>query len=479
MSDLNVMWFRRDLRLSDHPALAAAAADGASVVGLFVLDPALLDSSMRTARLLASLRALAADLDGALVIRHGDPVEVVAEVATATGAASVHISADLTAGARRRDQAVADRLAKLGLPLVTTGSPYAVTPGRITKGDGTAFRVYTPFYKAWLAHGWPAPAQVPRTISWVRLEGDGEQSAAVTSEIDRRTAAVAVGPASFGEMEAGEAAALARWQEFRSERLRDYRTDRDFPAKPGVSRLSAALRFGEVHPRTLLADLDDSPGAVAYRRELAFRDFYADVQFHNPQAGSVSLDRRFDLHMRFDSGSGADDVFAAWCQGRTGYPFVDAGMRQLLAEGWMHNRVRLVVASFLVKDLHLPWWRGARWFFDRLIDGDPASNSQGWQWAAGCGTDAAPYFRVFNPVLQGKKFDPDGDYIRRYVPELRDVPTPEVHEPWLAPILAPDYPGPIVDHFSERDEALARYAEMKEAASASGWHASDVGIQSP
>ena len=456
-----VMWFRRDLRLTDHPALTAAAADGAGVLGLYVLDPALLDSSVRTARLLASLQALAADLDGAMVIRRGDPVDVVPEVAASVAASSVHVSSDVTACARRRDQAVADRLAQAGMALVATGSPYAVTPGRITKADGTPYRVYTPFYKAWLAHGWPAPADALRDIAWVRLDAGSHDADLLAVEVAAHSADItrieANGPV-------GEAAAVARWLEFRSERLAGYRNDRDFPATPGVSRLSAALRFGEIHPRTLLTDLDDSPGAVAYRRELAFRDFYADVQFHNPQASSTSLDRRFDEHMRFDSGPAADALFAAWCQGRTGYPFVDAGMRQLLVEGWMHNRVRMVVASFLVKDLHLPWWRGAQWFFDRLADGDPASNSQGWQWAAGCGTDAAPYFRVFNPVLQGKKFDPDGAYIRRYVPELRDLPGPTVHEPWQVPLLAPDYPAPIVDHFVARDEALARYAEMKAAA---------------
>ena len=457
-----VMWFRRDLRLGDHPALAAAAADGATVLGLYVLDPALLDTSMRTVRLLASVRALAEDLSDALVVRLGDPAVVVPEVAAAVAARSVHVSSDITATARRRDQAVAAKLQGAGIPLVATGSPYAVTPGRITKSDGTPYRVYTPFYKAWQAHGWPAPADVPRNISWLRLPNT---TAALATELAARADDIARIEAHWP---IGEAAALARWQDFRSERLADYRVARDFPARPGVSRLSPALRFGEIHPRTLLSDLDDSPGAVAYRRELAFRDFYADVQFHNPQASSTSLDRRFDQHLRHDTGPAAETAFAAWCQGRTGYPFVDAGMRQLLAEGWMHNRVRMMAASFLVKDLHLPWWRGAQWFRDRLIDGDPASNTQGWQWAAGCGTDAAPYFRVFNPVLQGKKFDPEGTYIRRYVPELRELTTPEIHEPWLAPLLAPDYPAPIVDHFEARDEALARYAEMKAAAGDAG-----------
>jgi deoxyribodipyrimidine photo-lyase len=228
--------------------------------------------------------------------------------------------------------------------------------------------------------------------------------------------------------------------------------------------MSVHLKYGEVHPRTLLADLARrrSESAEAYRREIVWREFYADVLHHRPDSARRNLDRAFDA-LPLDSGPEAQRRFAAWWDGRTGFPIVDAGMRQLRAQAWMHNRVRMIVASFLVKDLHLPWWDGARHFMRLLVDGDLASNQHGWQWVAGTGTDPAPYVRVFNPVTQGERFDPDGDYVRRFVPELRGVPGKAVHRPWQLPGGVPDgYPEPIVDHVAERREALARYERVQE-----------------
>jgi deoxyribodipyrimidine photo-lyase len=327
-----------------------------------------------------------------------------------------------------------------------------VTPGRVGKADGTPYRVFTPFYRAWTSHGWPAPAATgPDTVHW--LEPPKPFVAPIP---DERT------PGALDLPAAGERAALMRWAAFRAGSLAHYRDDRDRPDQPGSSRMSAYLRWGCVHPRTLLADLAGAvgPGAETYRAELAWREFHADVLWHQPGTARHNYDRRFD-RFHHDSGDRADRAFAAWCAGRTGYPLVDAGMRQLLAEGWMHNRVRMVVASFLVKDLHLPWWRGARHFMRHLVDGDLASNQLNWQWVAGSGTDAPPYFRVFNPVTQGAKFDPDGDYVRRYVPELRSVRGKRVHEPWRLPDGPPDgYPLPIVEHAHERVEALARYGAI-------------------
>jgi deoxyribodipyrimidine photo-lyase len=201
--------------------------------------------------------------------------------------------------------------------------------------------------------------------------------------------------------------------------------------------------------------------AERYRTELAWREFYADVLYHAPDSARKNHDRRFDA-LTVDEGVEAQRLFAAWCDGRTGYPIVDAGMRQLRAEAWMHNRVRMIVASFLVKDLHLPWWWGARHFMRHLVDGDLASNQHGWQWVAGSGTDAAPYFRIFNPTTQGERFDPDGDYVRRYVPELRGITGKRVHRPWTLSDAPPGgYPGPVVDHAAERADALARYDRIK------------------
>ena len=256
---------------------------------------------------------------------------------------------------------------------------------------------------------------------------------------------------------AGEEAALERWDTFRTNGLADYEDRRNRPDLAGTSVLSHHLRWGEIHPRTLLADLSEGPGHDVFRKEIAWREFYADVLARHPDSARHSLDARYDTTMEWDSGPTADERFDAWAQGRTGYPFVDAGMRQLRAEGWVHNRVRMVVASFLIKDLHIPWQRGAREFMQWLRDGDLASNAHGWQWTAGCGTDASPYYRVFNPITQGVKFDPDGDYVRRYIPELAHLPGKSAHTPWDAPDgYAHGYPERIVDHAAERLVALAR-----------------------
>jgi deoxyribodipyrimidine photo-lyase len=265
---------------------------------------------------------------------------------------------------------------------------------------------------------------------------------------------------------AGEPAASRRWHDFLDQRLDSYAANRDRADLDGTSRMSVHLKWGEIHPRTMLADLAD-PAArrgrasvSRYATELAWREFYADVLWRRPASAREYLRPEFAAMEYDEPGS----RFTAWRDGRTGYPIVDAGMRQLRAEGWMHNRVRMVAASFLVKDLHIEWRHGARHFMRWLVDGDLASNQHGWQWTAGCGTDAAPYYRVFNPTLQGKRFDPHGDYVRRYVPELRQVGSGSIHEPWTLPGGPPGgYPAPIVDHDHERREALVRLAMLRKA----------------
>ncbi|MFE6506902.1 cryptochrome/photolyase family protein [Nocardioides sp. NPDC057767] len=440
----SLMWFRRDLRLGDHPALQAAAAAG-RVVPLFVLDPRLAGTGPRWGRLLASLAALHEETGGALVIRHGDPAEIVPRVAAEAGASQVHVSTETTPYGRRRDAAVEQRLAADGIEMIGTGSSYAVTPGRIRNTSGAPYRVFTPFLRAWREHGWRAPAGDPE-VEW-------------TTEIGSDPLP------DHPDEEAGERAALQRWEDFCEEDLAGYAEARDRPDLDRTSRISTALKFGEIHPRTLLADLGEPAHGASgedverYVAELAWREFYADVLWHDPR--SAWRDLRDDLRgMRYDEDQA---LLEAWKSGTTGYPFVDAGMRQLLAEGWMHNRVRMVVASFLAKDLHMWWPLGARHFMDHLRDGDLASNSHGWQWVAGTGTDAAPYFRVFNPVTQGRRFDPDGDYVRRWVPELRHLPGAAAHEPWRhSDGMANGYPERVVDHAEERREALARLAEVKD-----------------
>lgn len=450
-----VMWFRRDLRLLDNAALTAAASSSASssteVVALFVLDPRLWEPAgpVRRAYLLRTLRALDRVVDGRLVVRRGDPAVEVGALARAVGAEQVHVAQDFAPYGRRRDDAVQMALGATGVELVRTGSPYAVAPGRVLKEDGSAYAVFTPYHRAWLAHGWRRPAELP-AVHWADVDRPPVDDALPPEPADL--------PA--GLPAAGEQAALAAWQRYRAEHLGDYDTERNRPDLDSTSRLSVHLKYGEIHPRTLLADLGLLRGKAvdAFRRQLAWREFFADVLWHQPHTARESP--RADMAgLVHDVGAVADERFRAWQEGRTGYPFVDAGMRQLRSEGWMHNRVRLTVASFLTKDLHQDWRRGARHFMDRLVDGDLASNNQSWQWVAGSGVDAAPYYRVFNPVLQGQRFDPDGEYVRRWVPELRAIGGAAVHEPWdLRSGVPAGYPDRIVDHAVERAEALRRYA---------------------
>ena len=338
-----------------------------------------------------------------------------------------------------------------GRRLVAAGSPYAVDPGTLQNQSAQPFKVFTPFAKAWRASGWTAPAERPEALFVRDLKGLGLPSA---------PSVAATLPA------AGEAAGLEVLERFLAEMVDRYAERRNRPAVPGTSRLSVHLKYGTVHPRTVLAGLGPEPeskGRSTFRSELCWREFYADVLWHRPDTTLRAFNPAMTT-MQVDEGPAADRRFAAWAKGRTGYPLVDAGMRQLQAEAWVHNRVRMVVASFLVKDLHVDWSRGARLFLDRLVDGDLASNHHGWQWVAGTGTDAAPYFRIFNPVSQSRKFDPKGIYLATHLPELAGLPPDERHEPWLARAKGADlggYPEPIVDHATEREEALRRYAAVR------------------
>jgi deoxyribodipyrimidine photo-lyase len=443
----SVLWLRRDLRLHDHPALHEAAKDGPVLV-LFVLDPALLKpaGAPRIAFLYRTLRALDADLrthGRRLIVRSGDPAHALPRVVRDSGASSVHVSADFGPYGAARDDAVAAALG--AVRFVRTGSPYAVAPHRVRKRDGRPFQVFTPFYRAWREHGWRAPAAtITGRVDWQHdIDGIG---------IPKDPAL----PAGLELPDAGERAAREAWRAYRAGALASYPVDRDRPDLDRTSRMSVYLKWGCIHPRTMLADLDS--GDETFRKELAWREFYASVLHHWPR----SARDYFQPELASMTYARADSVvFEAWCAGRTGYPLVDAGMRQLLAQGWMHNRVRMIVASFLVKDLHIEWQHGARHFMRHLVDADLASNQHGWQWTAGTGTDAAPFFRVFNPVTQARKFDPDGDYVRRWVPELRAVDGAEVHEPWRLDEPPADYPERIVDHATERKVALERYRQAR------------------
>jgi len=445
LTKTSIIWFRRDLRINDHPALLAAIESADQVIPLFILDKKQIQEAGE--KLLSymgqSLRALDESLGNRLHIIEGDQVEVLKDLIAQYEVEEVHISAEYERYGAERDA----RVEAAGIKLVRTGSPYAVTPGRVLKpSDATPYKVYTPFYRGWRTHGYRAPAVTPKKFNIV------EPTDKYRNFPDFPT------PTGVQIIEAGEKAALVRFNVFTKNGLDSYDENRNFASIDGTSKMSTYLKFGEIHPRTLLANLGESNAHDPFRKEIAWREFYADVLFNNPMTDLEYYAPKFS-QMRYDK---PGKQFKSWCEGKTGYPFVDAAMRQLIKEGWMHNRTRMVVASFLVKDLHLEWQIGERFFAEHLVDYDVASNAHGWQWTAGCGTDASPYYRIFNPIEQGKRFDENGDYIRRYVPELAHLSASEIHEPWLfLDGYSKGYSERVVDHAIERLESLARLQEIK------------------
>jgi deoxyribodipyrimidine photo-lyase len=473
-----IVWFRQDLRLSDNPALRAAADSGRPVLPVYVLD----DETPGPRRvggagrwwLHHSLTALAeslAVLGAPLVLRRGIAADSVANLAAESGAGTVYWNRHVEPHWRAAERDLEQRLAARGIESRALPTSLLFEPGSIVSRQGKPFRVFTPFWKACLTArppGGPSPA--PPRLRGIEPPPGGESlgdwnflpTGPDWAEGLRQT------------WRPGERPGRERLEAFVDDDLRGYGRDRDRPEPGATSRLSPHLHFGEVSPRQVWhavrhrieADAGAAHGGEAFLRELGWREFCAHVLVDHPQIADEPLQSRF---ARFPW---ADDreTLRAWQRGRTGYPIVDAGMRQLWHSGWMHNRVRMVAASFLVKHLLLPWQWGEAWFWDTLVDADIASNAGGWQWVAGCGTDAAPYFRIFNPVLQGEKFDPDGAYVRRWVPELEGLPDRWIHRPWQAPPLelsaagvrlGATYPEPIVDHALARARALAALETVK------------------
>jgi deoxyribodipyrimidine photo-lyase len=457
-----IVWFRRDLRLRDHPALLAAAAGDRAVIPLYVLDPRLLAgrfaSPNRTWFLLGSLRSLAvdlADLGAPLVVRVGDPAAEVPAVARETGARDVYVSRDHAPFGRARDRAVAEALAALP----TAGRLHARTgnlvhePEAIATLGGRPYAVYSPFRRAWERVPLRSTLPPPTALRGHDVDPGGIPDLTVLGIGDGPTADPALLP------EPGESAARRRLEDWLARGLAGYHRTRDrLDLADGTSRLSADLHVGLLSPTEMVERAmagGDGDGPRAFINELVWREFYAHVLFHRPSV------RRAAARPEFDAVAWSDDEAAldAWRTGRTGYPVVDAAMRQLAATGWMPNRARMVVASFLTKDLLIDWRAGEAHFMRHLVDGDVASNNGGWQWCASTGTDAQPYFRIFNPVSQGARFDPGGEYVRRWVPELADVPTADLHDP--ARVRHADYPAPIVDHAEARRRALAVYGAAR------------------
>ena len=455
-----IHWFRNDLRLADNTAFAeACAADVLAPV--FVFDDRLLAAKNQGAPRLRFLResvaALARRLEargGHLFVRRGDPRLVIPALARELRADVVAWNADTTPYARRRDAAVRASLDAAGVRVIARQDRVVFAADGVRTREGRPYTVYTPYRRAWWRRFEDEPPEIapPR-----RLPPPPRLAAGAIPS----PSALGVRVDDFALPPAGEEAARRRLRRFLARDAAHYAERRDFPAADATSRLSPYLRFGAISVRACFleareAAADDvraARGIAKWLDELVWREFYAAILESFPHVLRGAFRPDYDRLRWEDDEPG----FRAWCEGRTGYPFVDAAMRQLLSTGWMHNRARMVVASFLAKDLGIDWRRGERFFMQRLVDGDPANNDGGWQWAAGTGTDAQPFFRIFDPVAQGLRFDPQGAYVRRYVPELARLDGAAAHEPWRSPQRAPAYPPRIVDHAARRVEALARY----------------------
>jgi deoxyribodipyrimidine photo-lyase len=466
-----LFWFRSDLRLDDNTALieAAHAAGEDGVVPVFVWSPedegAWPPGAASRVWLHHSLAALGEALgarESRLLLRKGPAQEVLPQLARETNARAVFWNRRHEPAVVARDQRVEVTLREAGAAVETCLDYLLFDPEELGREKGSAFKVFTPFWRACQARPAPArPRRAPRNLAApeTRARGLSLEDLGLLPSLDWAAGIRAT-------WTPGEAGAHARMRVFARGPVTQYGHERDRPDREGVSRFSPHLHFGELSPRHAWHLGANDAGAIAFRRELAWREFAYHLLVHFPRSPERPLDARFEGFPWTQK----TEHLRAWTRGHTGYPMVDAGMRQLWTTGWVHNRVRMVVASFLIKHLLIPWQDGARWFWDTLVDADLGNNTLGWQWTAGCGADAAPFFRVFNPVLQGEKFDPDGTYVRRYVPELERVPAAFIHKPWQAPaevltaagvVLGKSYPRPLVDHDVARKRALAAFAEIR------------------
>lgn len=472
MGQSAIHWFRNDLRLDDNAAWSAAVQSGAAVLPVYIFAEGEADGWELGGASRWWLHHALADLDqqlnaigSRLILRRGNSEEELERLVHESGAAAVYWNRNYEVSRTQRDARIKERLKENGIQATSCSSYLLFEPWQVATQAGQPYKVYTPFsrqcanqpIKSAIANpGKPGvPEAWPESLSLEELE---------------LLPTVAWDKGFYESWNPTRAGGLARLEQFLHTSVRQYSDARNFPAEDGTSRLSPYLRWGQVGAREVFQRLKDSPaseGRTCYHRELVWREFGWHVIYHFPATADQPLQPKFrDFPWRSDS-----HQLEAWQRGQTGYPLVDAGMRQLWTTGWMHNRVRMVVASFLVKHLLISWHAGAKWFWDTLVDSDLASNSLGWQWAGGCGADAAPYFRIFNPITQSQKFDPEGNYIRRFVPELRNVPEKWIHTPWEMPLreqlsagcrIGENYPAPIIDHKEGRERALKALESTKE-----------------
>lgn len=469
MDDCSLFWFRRDLRFHDHPALTAAVKNSRAVIPVFIWSPGEEGEWAPGAASRWWLHQSLGELDrglrkkgSRLVLRRGDCLGEIRTLLKETGAASIYWSRCYEPVLRHRDETLARALRAQGVSVRTFNASVLFEPWSVETGSGMPYKVYTAFWNNCMAggvEGRPVAAvkKIQAPLSWpgsLALESLGLEPEVDWAQGIRKA------------WSPGESGALRALLGFIREKVSTYSSERDRPDHHGTSRLSAHLHFGEISPRTLWNKIPKGAKSKTYLRQLIWREFAHHLLYHFPGTPLDPLRESF----RAFPWERDEEKFRAWKKGMTGYPIVDAGMRELWATGWMHNRVRMIVGSFLVKDLRISWQDGARWFWDTLVDADLANNTLGWQWVAGCGADAAPYFRIFNPVLQGQRFDPSGDYVRQWIPELGKLPAQWIHRPWQAPArvlsesdvwLGKNYPEPIIDHGVARKRALLAWSKIR------------------
>ncbi len=465
----SLVWFRNDLRLADNPALIAGLGSGRPVIPLYILDedtpgvrPMGAASRWWLHHSLLSLDASLRSLGSRLILRRGAAEQVIEEVAAEYDASAVYWNRSYDQAPRERDERVKQSLVGRGVSADGLKGNLLYEPWEVKTAAGGPFKVFTAFWRACRAlpspgAGMPTPKSLPAPKKWFASDALDDWNLLPSA------------PDWAGGMRAtwtpGEAAAARRLSSFLDTSLANYRQARDLPAVPATSRLSPHLAFGEISPRQIWRAATTrgmSAASEKFLSEVGWREFSYHLLFHFGDLGRNNFRAEFDTFPWLEE----EEKLEAWRRGSTGYPIVDAGLRELWTTGWMHNRVRMIVASFLTKDLLIDWRAGERWFWDTLVDADPANNAMGWQWVAGSGADAAPYFRIFNPVLQGEKFDPRGDYVRRWIPELGGLPNETIHKPWTAatPLPPEIYPARIVDHASARERALIAFRSLKGAA---------------